>query len=100
MTKLCGDWETDRSFAVLDPFVNEELARLPVCGSEEVLDRAAVLLREQTEEIAGLITSGTGKTVRELDLGGVEDSGNTREGPAHAVLEMTQRRFVSLGGVA
>jgi acyl-CoA reductase-like NAD-dependent aldehyde dehydrogenase len=30
--------------------------------------------------------------------GGVDDAGNTREGPAHAVQEMTQLRFVSLQG--
>ena len=89
MTELLGDWDTDRSFTVLNPFTHEELARLPVCGSAEVdeackraasmlggdqfplfrraevLDRVAVLLREQTEQIAGLITSETGKTIRE-----------------------------------
>jgi acyl-CoA reductase-like NAD-dependent aldehyde dehydrogenase len=30
--------------------------------------------------------------------GGVKDSGNTREGPAFAVLELTQERFVTLQG--
>jgi acyl-CoA reductase-like NAD-dependent aldehyde dehydrogenase len=28
--------------------------------------------------------------------GGVKDSGNTREGPAFAIEEMTERRLVSL----
>jgi acyl-CoA reductase-like NAD-dependent aldehyde dehydrogenase len=28
--------------------------------------------------------------------GGIEDGGNTREGPAYAVAEMTELRFVSL----
>ena len=30
--------------------------------------------------------------------GGVKDSGNTREGPAFAVLELTEERFVTLQG--
>jgi acyl-CoA reductase-like NAD-dependent aldehyde dehydrogenase len=30
--------------------------------------------------------------------GGVKDSGNTREGPAYAVLELTEERFVTLQG--
>ena len=66
---------------------------------------------------AGVFTNDLGKAmraVRELDFGGVlvnevptvrvdqqpyggvRDAGNTREGPAHAVLEMTELRFVSL----
>jgi acyl-CoA reductase-like NAD-dependent aldehyde dehydrogenase len=89
MTDLLGDWDTARSFSVLDPFTNEELARLPVCGvaevdeackraasmlggdqfpqfrRAEVLDRVAVLLTEQEEQLACLITSETGKTIRE-----------------------------------
>ena len=30
--------------------------------------------------------------------GGVKDSGNTREGPAFAVVELTEERFVTLQG--
>jgi acyl-CoA reductase-like NAD-dependent aldehyde dehydrogenase len=30
--------------------------------------------------------------------GGVKDSGNTREGPAYAVIELTEERFVTLQG--
>ncbi len=30
--------------------------------------------------------------------GGVKDSGNTREGPAYAVYELTEERFVTLQG--
>jgi acyl-CoA reductase-like NAD-dependent aldehyde dehydrogenase len=30
--------------------------------------------------------------------GGVKDSGNTREGPAYAVLELTEERFISIQG--
>jgi acyl-CoA reductase-like NAD-dependent aldehyde dehydrogenase len=30
--------------------------------------------------------------------GGVKDSGNTREGPAYAVRELTEERFVTLQG--
>jgi acyl-CoA reductase-like NAD-dependent aldehyde dehydrogenase len=34
----------------------------------------------------------------QMPYGGVKDSGNTREGPAYAVLEMTEERLVSLQG--
>ena len=34
----------------------------------------------------------------QMPYGGVKDSGNTREGPAYAVLELTEERFVSLQG--
>jgi acyl-CoA reductase-like NAD-dependent aldehyde dehydrogenase len=30
--------------------------------------------------------------------GGVKDSGNTREGPAYAVYELTEERFITLQG--
>lgn len=35
--------------------------------------------------------------VDQQPYGGVKDSGNTREGPAHTVTEMTELRFVSMG---
>lgn len=35
--------------------------------------------------------------VDQQPYGGVKDLGNTREGPAHAVAEMTELRFVSMG---
>jgi acyl-CoA reductase-like NAD-dependent aldehyde dehydrogenase len=34
----------------------------------------------------------------QMPYGGVKDSGNTREGPAHAVLELTEERLVTLQG--
>jgi acyl-CoA reductase-like NAD-dependent aldehyde dehydrogenase len=34
----------------------------------------------------------------QMPYGGVKDSGNTREGPAYAVLELTEARFVTLQG--
>jgi len=34
----------------------------------------------------------------QMPYGGVKDSGNTREGPAYAVRELTEERFVSLQG--
>jgi acyl-CoA reductase-like NAD-dependent aldehyde dehydrogenase len=34
----------------------------------------------------------------QMPYGGVKDSGNTREGPAYAVLELTEERFVALQG--
>lgn len=82
-------WKTDRTFAVSNPFTDQEIARLPICGPAEVdqachrtqamlapgtfpqfqraevLDNAAVLLRERAEQLAQLITSETGKTIRE-----------------------------------
>jgi acyl-CoA reductase-like NAD-dependent aldehyde dehydrogenase len=83
------DWQTGRTFAVNNPFTGHEIARLPICGNTEVdqaceraqamltagafpqfrraevLDDAAVLLRKRAEELAQLITSETGKTLRE-----------------------------------
>ncbi len=34
----------------------------------------------------------------QMPYGGVKDSGNTREGPAYAVLELTEERFITLQG--
>ena len=34
-----------------------------------------------------------------MPYGGVKDSGNTREGPAFAVHELTEERFVTLPGL-
>ena len=34
----------------------------------------------------------------QMPYGGVRDSGNTREGPAYAIEEMTERRLVVLQG--
>jgi acyl-CoA reductase-like NAD-dependent aldehyde dehydrogenase len=34
----------------------------------------------------------------QMPYGGVKDSGNTREGPAYAIRELTEERFVSLQG--
>ena len=34
----------------------------------------------------------------QMPYGGVKDSGNTREGPAHAVLELTEERLLTLQG--
>ena len=34
----------------------------------------------------------------QMPYGGVKDSGNTREGPAYAVRELTEERFVTLQG--
>ncbi|HSS04926.1 MAG TPA: aldehyde dehydrogenase family protein, partial [Solirubrobacterales bacterium] len=34
----------------------------------------------------------------QMPYGGVKDSGNTREGPAFAVLELTEERFITLQG--
>jgi acyl-CoA reductase-like NAD-dependent aldehyde dehydrogenase len=34
----------------------------------------------------------------QMPYGGVKDSGNTREGPAYAIYELTEERFVTLQG--
>jgi acyl-CoA reductase-like NAD-dependent aldehyde dehydrogenase len=34
----------------------------------------------------------------QMPYGGIKDSGNTREGPAYSVLELTEERLVSLQG--
>ena len=34
----------------------------------------------------------------QMPYGGVKDSGNTREGPAYAVRELTEERLVTLQG--
>jgi acyl-CoA reductase-like NAD-dependent aldehyde dehydrogenase len=34
----------------------------------------------------------------QMPYGGVKDSGNTREGPAYAVIELTEERFITLQG--
>lgn len=83
------DWTTARTFAVTNPYNGEEIARLPICGPEEVdqacaraekmlaagsfpqherarvLDRAAVLVEDHLEDLAQCITAETGKTIRE-----------------------------------
>jgi len=83
------DWKTERTFAVLNPYTGEVIARLPICGADEVnqaceraaamlaagtfpqferarvLDRVSVLLDERLEEVAQVIRAETGKTIRE-----------------------------------
>jgi acyl-CoA reductase-like NAD-dependent aldehyde dehydrogenase len=86
---LLPDWTTERTFPVVNPYTGEEIARLPICGPDEVdqackraaamlapgsfpqferarvLDRVAVLLEENLEDLARVITAETGKTIRE-----------------------------------
>ena len=56
-------------------------------------------LRPQTLEFGGVLINEV-PTFRadQLPYGGVKDSGNTREGPAFAVIELTEERFVTLHG--
>jgi len=49
-----------------------------------------------TQPDSSLLIAVEGGTV--LAVGGVKDSGNTREGPAFAVYELTEERFVALQG--
>ena len=53
----------------------------------------------QTLEFGGVLINEV-PTFRadQMPYGGVKDSGNTREGPAFAVHELTEERFVTLQG--
>jgi acyl-CoA reductase-like NAD-dependent aldehyde dehydrogenase len=53
----------------------------------------------QTLEFGGVLINEV-PTFRadQMPYGGFKDSGNTREGPAYAVLELTEERFVTLQG--
>ncbi|MEX2107617.1 MAG: aldehyde dehydrogenase family protein [Solirubrobacterales bacterium] len=53
----------------------------------------------QTLEFGGVLINEV-PTFRadQMPYGGVKDSGNTREGPAYAVIELTEERFVTLQG--
>lgn len=58
----------------------------------------SVAMRAVHELDFGGVLIGDVPTVRvdQQPYGGVADAGNTREGPAHAIAEMTELRFVSL----
>jgi acyl-CoA reductase-like NAD-dependent aldehyde dehydrogenase len=57
------------------------------------------LAAAQTLEFGGVLINEV-PTFRadQMPYGGVKDSGNTREGPAFAILELTEERFVTLQG--
>ncbi len=62
-------------------------------------DIGKALQAARTLEYGGvLINDLPTSRVDQQPYGGVKDSGNTREGPAYAIAEMTEIRFVSLGG--
>jgi acyl-CoA reductase-like NAD-dependent aldehyde dehydrogenase len=62
-------------------------------------DVAKALQAGKTLEFGGVIVNDV-PTFRadQQPYGGVKDSGNTREGPAYAVYELTEERFVTLQG--
>jgi acyl-CoA reductase-like NAD-dependent aldehyde dehydrogenase len=62
-------------------------------------DLGKALQAARTLEFGGVIVNDV-PTVRvdQQPYGGVRSSGNTREGPAYAIQEMTELRFVSLPG--
>jgi acyl-CoA reductase-like NAD-dependent aldehyde dehydrogenase len=62
-------------------------------------DLAKAMKAARTLEFGGVIVNDL-PTVRvdQQPYGGVRESGNTREGPAYAIQEMTELRFVSLPG--
>jgi acyl-CoA reductase-like NAD-dependent aldehyde dehydrogenase len=62
-------------------------------------DLAKAMTAARTLEFGGVIVNDL-PTVRvdQQPYGGVRESGNTREGPAYAIQEMTELRFVSLPG--
>ncbi len=50
-------------------------------------------------EFGGVIVNGPPSfRTDQMPYGGVKESGNTREGPAHAIREMTEERLAVLGG--
>ena len=53
----------------------------------ETLDFGSVLINEAPEY-----------RVDQMPYGGTKASGNTKEGPAHAILELTEEKLVVLGG--
>jgi acyl-CoA reductase-like NAD-dependent aldehyde dehydrogenase len=62
-------------------------------------DLGKAMKAARTLEFGGVIVNDL-PTVRvdQQPYGGVRESGNTREGPAYAIQEMTELRFVSLPG--
>jgi acyl-CoA reductase-like NAD-dependent aldehyde dehydrogenase len=62
-------------------------------------DLAKAMRAARTLDFGGVIINDL-PTVRvdQQPYGGVRESGNTREGPAYAIQEMTELRFVSLPG--
>jgi acyl-CoA reductase-like NAD-dependent aldehyde dehydrogenase len=61
------------------------------------IDMKAALRAAQALEFGG-VTINEAPTFRadQMPYGGVKDSGNTREGPAYAIREMTEERVVVL----
>jgi acyl-CoA reductase-like NAD-dependent aldehyde dehydrogenase len=62
-------------------------------------DIAKALKAARTLEFGGVLINEV-PTFRadQMPYGGVKDSGNTREGPAYAIYELTEERFVTLQG--
>ena len=62
-------------------------------------DMGRALEAARTLEFGGVLVNEV-PTFRadQQPYGGVKDSGNTREGPAYAVRELTEERFVTLQG--
>jgi acyl-CoA reductase-like NAD-dependent aldehyde dehydrogenase len=62
-------------------------------------DLGRALLAGSTLEFGGVMINDTPSfRTDQMPYGGVKDSGNTREGPAFAVQELTEERFVTLQG--
>jgi len=62
-------------------------------------DVGRALAAAETLEFGGVLVNEV-PTFRadQMPYGGVKDSGNTREGPAYAIYELTEERFVTLQG--
>jgi acyl-CoA reductase-like NAD-dependent aldehyde dehydrogenase len=92
--------------ATVDTFVSFEQA-LKMANDSKFGLQAGVFTRDigrgleaaRTLEFGGVLINEV-PTFRadQQPYGGVKDSGNTREGPAFAVLELTEERFVTLQG--
>jgi acyl-CoA reductase-like NAD-dependent aldehyde dehydrogenase len=92
--------------ATIDTFADFEQA-LALANASKFGLQAGVFTRDvgralqagRTLEFGGVLVNEV-PTFRadQQPYGGVKDSGNTREGPAYAVIELTEERFVTLQG--
>ncbi|MGE5335954.1 MAG: aldehyde dehydrogenase family protein [Nitrososphaerota archaeon] len=92
--------------ATIDTFADFEEA-LALANDSKFGLQAGVFTRDIAQALeAGRVLEYGGVLVNEVPTfradqqpyGGVKDSGNTREGPAYAVYELTEERFVTLQG--
>ena len=82
----------------LNRFINQPLRELPLDAALIVApgDSVRTALDASRRLDFGGVTVNEAPTFRadQMPYGGVKDSGNTREGPAWAIREMTEERLV------